>query len=206
MSVSSEAVVEIAVLDDDYEFRKYMEDLLGDEGPYTVGTFAHPDDLIEACQRHVPDIVLLDMKMGAFHGESVLESLHERWPELCVIIVTGYPSLEDMRSTFKKKVFDYLVKPFSVVQLRRTLTNAVETFGLDRSPLDHLRRRLGHQIRMLRVDRDWSLKDLSSATKLSISQISHIECGAHLPSMESLLAISRAFQLKPSELLSSIGF
>ena len=206
MSVSSEAVVDIAVLDDDYEFHKYMEDLLSDEGPYAVGTFAHPDDLLEACQQRLPDIVLLDMKMGAFRGEGVLESLHQRWPELCVIIVTGHPSLEDMRATFKKKVFDYLVKPFSIDQLRRTLNHAVETFGLDRSPLDHLRHRLGHRIRMLRVDRDWSLKDLSSATKLSISQISHIECGAHLPSMESLLAISRAFKLRPSELLSSIGF
>ncbi len=206
MSVSSQAVVDIAVLDDDYEFRKYMEDLLSDEEPYQVGTFAHPDDLIEACQAHLPDIVLLDMKMGDFRGEEVLENLHDRWPDLCVIIVTGHPSLEDMRSTFKKKVFDYLVKPFSVAQLRRTLNNAVETYQLNRSPLDHLRRRLGHQIRMFRVDRDWSLKDLAGATKLSVSQISHIECGAHLPSMESLLAISRAFRLRPSELLSSIGF
>jgi transcriptional regulator with XRE-family HTH domain len=59
---------------------------------------------------------------------------------------------------------------------------------------------------MLRVERDWSLKDLADATSLSISQISSIERGAHLPSMESLLAIARAFNSRPSHLLSSIDF
>ena len=59
---------------------------------------------------------------------------------------------------------------------------------------------------MLRVERDWSLKDLAAATKLSISQISSIERGANLPSIESLLAICRAFDKRPSEVLSAIDF
>ena len=59
---------------------------------------------------------------------------------------------------------------------------------------------------MLRTERDWSLKDLAAATRLSMSQISSIERGINMPSVESLLAISRAFERKPSELLSSIEF
>jgi transcriptional regulator with XRE-family HTH domain len=43
-------------------------------------------------------------------------------------------------------------------------------------------------------------------TRLSVSQISSIERGAHLPSMESLIAIARAFGKKPSEILGSIEF
>ena len=58
----------------------------------------------------------------------------------------------------------------------------------------------------MRVERDWSLKDLASATKLSVSQISSIERGANLPSVESLLAICRAFDRKPSDVLASIDF
>jgi ribosome-binding protein aMBF1 (putative translation factor) len=123
-----------------------------------------------------------------------------------VIVVTGYPSLEDMRATFKLKVFDYLAKPFSLAQLRQTLNNAVKTFGLGRTDQDRLRERLGHRIKLLRVERDWSLKDLAASTKLSVSQISSIERGANLPSMESLLAISRAFDKRPSDILSSIDF
>ncbi len=198
--------VDIAVLDDDLDFRTYVEDFLRDEGAYNVRAFAHPEDLFHDAEQRVPDIVLLDMKMGEFRGDRVLEQLLSRWPSLCVIIVTGYPSLEDMRATFKLKVFDYLAKPFSLNQLRQTLNNAVAAYGLGRTDQDRLRERLGHRIKLLRVERDWSLKDLAALTRLSVSQISSIERGTNLPSMESLLSLCRAFEKKPSELLASIEF
>jgi DNA-binding NtrC family response regulator len=201
-----EALIDIAVLDDDLDFRNYMEDVLKDEGIYQVRTFAHPDDLFASAEQQLPDIVLLDMKMGEFRGDAVLEQLQTRWPGLCVIVLTGYPSYEDMRATFKMNVFDYITKPFSLAQLRQVLKNAIETRELGKTPQDRLRERLGHRIKVLRVEKDWSLKDLAGTTKLSVSQISAIERGAHLPSMESLLAISRAFDKRPSEILSSIEF
>src|SRR5271170_7260205 len=160
--------VDLAVLDDDPDFCTYLDDALKDDGLYSIRTFVHPEELFAGCEQRLPDIVLLDMKMGEFKGDKVLEQLQTAYPGLCVIIVTGYPSLEDMRATFKMKVFDY--------------------------------------IKMLRVERDWSLKDLAAATKLSISQISSIERGANLPSIESLLAICRAFEKRPSEVLSAIEF
>ena len=168
--------------------------------------FANPRDLVAAFEESVPDIVLLDMKMGEATGDKVVEQLLARWPSLCIIIITGYPSLEDMRTTFKLKVFDYIAKPFSLAQLRQVLRNAVGAFGLGKSPQDRLRERLGHAIKMLRVGRDWSLKDLATQTKLSVSQISAIERGTNLPSIESLLAISKAFDKKPSEILAGIEF
>src|SRR5882724_7806972 len=176
METTETLVADIAVLDDDLDFRNYLEDFLKDEGGYTVRAFADPGELYDGCEQRVPDIVLLDMKMGEVSGDRVLEQLLTRWPGLCVIIITGYPSLEDMRATFKLKVFDYLSKPFSLAQLR-------------------------HAIKMLRVERGWSLKDLALQTRLSVSQISSIERGANLPSIESLLAISKAFDKRPSDIL-----
>jgi DNA-binding NtrC family response regulator len=203
---AQEVLADIAVLDDDADFRNYLEDFLKDEGIYTARAFARPADLFAGCEERVPDIVLLDMKMGDVTGDRVLEQLLNRWPSLCVIVITGYPSLEDMRATFKLKVFDYIAKPFSLAQLRQVLHNAVAAFGLGRTPQDRLRERLGHSIKMLRVARDWSLKDLATQTRLSVSQISAIERGANLPSIESFLAIARAFGKKPSEILTSIDF
>jgi CheY-like chemotaxis protein/DNA-binding XRE family transcriptional regulator len=203
---SAPGQVEVYVLDDDPDFRTYLEDALKDEGTYSVRCFGHPADLFSACEQRAPDIVLLDMKMGEFKGDKVLEQLLGPYPNLCVIVITGYPSLEDMRATFKLKVFDYISKPFSLAQLRQTLKNAAETFGLGRTLQDRLRERLGHRIKLLRVERDWSLKDLAAATKLSVSQISSIERGANMPSIESLLAICRAFDKMPSEVFSSIEF
>ena len=203
---SGTGVVDIAVLDDDPDFRNYLEDTLKDEGGYAVRTFGHPEEFFTSVEERLPDIVLLDMKMGEFKGEKVLEQLLGAHPNLCVIIITGYPSLEDMRATFKLRVFDYMSKPFSLAQLRQALRNAVEKFGLGRTPQDRLRATLGHRIKLMRVQRDWSLKDLAASTRLSVSQISSIERGANLPSIESLIAICRAFDKKPSEVLASIDF
>ena len=197
---------EIAILDDDLDFRNYLEDVLTDEKIYTVRAYATEADLISSCEERVPDIVLLDMKMGDVTGDQVVEHLLSRWPGLCVIVITGYPSLEDMRATFKLKVFDYIAKPFTLGQLRQVLKNAVEAFGLGHTAQDRLRERLGHAIKMLRVARDWSLKDLAAHTRLSVSQISAIERGANLPSIESMLSICGAFGKKPSEVLASIEF
>ncbi len=198
--------VDVAILDDDADFRNYLEDLLRDEGAYNVRCYAHPEPLFEAGEQKPPDIVLLDMKGGDFRGDRVMEQLLTKWPQMCVIVITGYPSLEDMRATFKQRAFDYLAKPFTIAQLRQTLANAVQAFGLGKTPQDRLREKLGHKIKMLRVERDWSLKDLANSAKLSVSQISSIERGANLPSIESLLAICRAFEKRPSELLASIDF
>jgi len=200
------ALVDVAVLDDDRDFLQYIEDFLRDEGIYSARVFERAEDLLESAEERRPDIVLLDMKMGRTRGDEVLERLLQRFPGLCVIIVTGYPSLEDMRATFKMNVFDYIAKPFTLNQLRQVLANAVERYGLGRALQDRLREKLGQRIRVLRAERDWSLKDLAAAAKLSVSQISSIERGANLPSMESLLAIARAFGLKPSQILQSIDF
>ena len=200
------SLVDIAVLDDDLDFRTYIEDLLHDEGKFSVRSFGEPNALFASASNRLPDIVLVDMKMGSITGEKVVERLLTQWPELCIIVVTGYPSLESMRATFKLRVFDYLAKPFSINQLRQILQNAIEEFGLGATPQERLRKRLGHSIKVMRTERDWSLKDLATATKLSVSQISSIERGANLPSVESLLSICRAFERKPSEVLAAIDF
>ena len=133
---SQETIASIALLDDDLDFRNYLEDLLRDEGQYSVQAFADAASLLAACEEAIPDIVLLDMKMGDTTGAKVSEELLSRWPGMCVIVITGYPSMEDMRATFKLKVFDYLAKPFTLAQLRQVLANAVEAFGLGKSAQD----------------------------------------------------------------------
>src|SRR5208283_4112206 len=56
--------VDLAILDDDADFRTYMEDALRDDTQYAVRTYAQPEDLYAGCEHRLPDIVLLDMKMG----------------------------------------------------------------------------------------------------------------------------------------------
>lgn len=195
----------IVSLDDDADFREYIADLLGGDG-HRVRTVANSKALFEAIEDELPDVVLLDMNMGRDSGQAVLDEIRRRWQKLCVIVVTGFPSLETMRQTFKRDVFDYLAKPFGIEEIRTTLANAASELGLGGLPQDRLRQALGRQIRLARTERGWTLKDLSEASGVSVSQLSSIERGAHLPSLESLLSVGSALDAMPSDWLRDAGF
>jgi FixJ family two-component response regulator len=195
----------IIALDDDEDFLQYIRTLLESEG-HDVRTVSTPEAFYQSVESSLPDVVLLDIKMGRRSGEEVLAEIRKRWDRLCVIVVTGYPSLEGMRQTFKQDVFDYLAKPFSVAELRRCLAQAAAAFNLGRRPQDRLRSSLGRQVRLARTERGWTLRDLSEACGISVSQLSSIERGAHLPSVESLLTIAMALEQKPSAWLDAAGF
>ena len=123
-----------------------------------------------------------------------------------MIVVTGYPTMDSMRETFKKDVFDYVPKPFSTEDLNRVLGQAAAAFNLGGRPQDRLRNELGRQVRLSRTRRGWTLKDLSESSGVSVSQLSSIERGAHLPSVESLLSIATALDEKPSAWFDAAGF
>jgi DNA-binding NtrC family response regulator len=195
----------ILALDDDEDFRQFICSLLEAEG-HDVQAVGTPEAFFHAAEARLPDVALLDIKMGRHSGEDVLKEIRARWPRLCVVVVTGYPSLDSMRQTFKQDVFDYLAKPFSLVELRRVLAQAAESFNLGRRPQDRLRSELGRQIRLARTERGWTLRDLSEASSVSVSQLSSIERGTHLPSVESLLSIAQALERKPSAWLVAAGF
>jgi DNA-binding response OmpR family regulator len=194
----------VVALDDDEDFRQYIRATLEADGHH-VRTCATPGEFFEACEERLPDIVLLDIKMGRYSGEEVLAEVRKRWAKLCVIVVTGYPSMDSMRQTFRQDVFDYLAKPFSLAELRRSLGQAVARLGLGQRPQDRLRAELGRQIRLARTERGWTLKDLSEVSGISVSQLSSIERGAHLPSMESMVAVAVALGQKPSAWLEAAG-
>lgn len=195
----------IVALDDDPDFREYIEGALSADG-HAVRVVATPAELYATNEQDLPDVVLLDIKMGRHSGEEVLAELRLRWPRLCVIVVTGFPSMDTMRQTFRQDVFDYIAKPFGIDELRRVLQQAAEAYGLGGSALDRLRAALGRQIRLARTERGWTLRDLSDASSVSVSQLSSIERGAHLPSLESLLQIAQALDQQASHWLSSSGF
>lgn len=199
------ATLSIVALDDDADFREYVRGLLEAEG-HEVRVTATSAEFFQQCEDRLPDVALLDMKMGRDSGEAVLEEIRRRWARLCVVVVTGYPTLETMRATFKRDVFDYLAKPFSLEQLRAVLGQAAAEFDLGVPLHDRLRTRLGREIRLARTARGWTLKDLSEDSGVSISQLSSIERGAHLPSLESLLAVATALDATPSDWLRAAGF
>ncbi|NRA58786.1 MAG: response regulator [Phycisphaerales bacterium] len=195
----------IVTLDDDADFREYVTGFLSDAG-HEVRAVATPADLYATCEERLPEVVLLDLNMGRHRGEDVLAEIRKRWEKLCVVVLTGHPTMDSMRETFKRHVFDYVAKPFEPAELERVLSQAAAEFSLGVRPQDRLRAALGRQIRLARSAKGWTLKDLSEDSGVSVSQLSSIERGAHLPSLESLLMIALSLEAQPSAWLAAAEF
>ena len=73
------------------------------------------------------------------------------------------------------RVHGTLVPASEERRLEREDTEAMVKQMLSPKQQEKFREKLGHRIKMLRTERDWSLKDLAAATRLSMSQISSIE-------------------------------
>lgn len=68
-------------------------------------------EALRAMERQPYDVVFLDMRMPGLDGMSVLKALKHRWPEAEVVIVTGYPSVENAKEAVRLGAYDYLAKP-----------------------------------------------------------------------------------------------
>lgn len=76
-----------------------------------------------------PDIVLLDMIMPKADGLAVLQRIREIHPRCAVIILTGVNSQQLATKAMEGGAFDFIGKPFDVVDLRQKVARALEHIG-----------------------------------------------------------------------------
>lgn len=74
-------------------------------------------DALELAKKHVPDVILLDIKMPGMDGLTVLKEIKKTDPDVEIIIMTGYANLDSALEAIKYGAFDYLKKPFEKLDL-----------------------------------------------------------------------------------------
>ncbi|MFC1709663.1 response regulator [Candidatus Omnitrophota bacterium] len=67
------------------------------------------------------DLTLLDIKMPKLSGLDILKRIKEKNPDLKVIIITGYKSIETASQAVKAGAVDYIVKPFSSKEILKSV-------------------------------------------------------------------------------------
>ena len=72
------------------------------------------------------DMVLLDLRLGASSGLELLRELRKRRPEVLVVVMTGFATVETAVQAMKEGAFEYISKPFSLDQLRTVLSRSAE--------------------------------------------------------------------------------
>jgi len=87
------------------------------------------------------DVIITDLMMPGMDGRDLLNRVHERWPEIPVIILTAHGSVDSAVDLLHAGAHDYLTKPPKLDELRITVRRALET-SENRRELARLRRRL----------------------------------------------------------------
>lgn len=94
---------------------------------------------IDMLQHHEPEVALVDLVMPDLSGLEVTRQIKNLSPDVEVIILTGYPTLETTLAAIREQVFDYVCKPPEMQALMRTVARAVERRGLLRQNRDLIR-------------------------------------------------------------------
>ena len=193
----------VLVVDDDEDICLYLKEFLNREG-YRVSAVTKPRDALPEIKEGKYQIVLLDVRMPDLDGVSLLREIRSIDSDVCVIIMTAYPSVESAVDTMKADAFDYLRKPFELEQLRQVVQRAIREKGLMVDAEERVNQLIGNKIRSLRKERLLTLKQLANKTALSVSLISQIELGKSAASVSTLRKLATALGVSMSYLFDGI--
>jgi putative two-component system response regulator len=114
----------VMVVEDDDFVRLSLEHLLKARG-YEVITAAGGREALDRLQRESVDLVLTDLHMPGVDGLEVLRKVKSKFPDVAVILLTGYSSLDSAIQAMRHEASDYLLKPCKKTELVQRIEAAL---------------------------------------------------------------------------------
>ena len=121
----------ILVVEDDQEMRSLLSEDLREAG-HDVLAAASGGEALELLGATEVDVVVTDQMMPGMKGSQLLEELRLREPELPVVIITAFGSIESAVLAIKAGAYHYVAKPFAMAELRATVASALHERRLRR--------------------------------------------------------------------------
>ena len=115
----------ILVVDDEETQREMLGGFLKKEG-YSISLADSGEEALKICQDKFFEVALIDLKMPGMDGIELLSKLKEINPEIQVIVMTAYASIETAVVAMKKGAFNYVNKPVDLEELRINIKKALE--------------------------------------------------------------------------------
>lgn len=152
----------IMVVDDDPDMRSMLTDFLREEN-YKVFDFSLAKDAFDALygdfngefSHHEIDLIISDINMPEMDGMEFAARIGKFAPEIPVVLITAYGSIDSAIEATKKGAFDYIVKPLKLSELGVTVERAVRFRKLKRE----------NQVLRTEVNRSWSSGNLIGKSK-----------------------------------------
>jgi len=116
---------EIMVVDDDPNICRNLKEILGDEG-HEVKVVTSGIDALKIIEKNEYDLVLLDLVMPEITGIEVLSEIRRKKPNIQVIMITAFATIENAVEALKLGATDYVSKPFKMNEIQVAVNMALE--------------------------------------------------------------------------------
>jgi CheY-like chemotaxis protein len=114
----------ILIVEDDSILRELLFELFSEE--HTCSTVEIAEDALARLDSERFDVVLTDISMPGMSGLELLGHIRQRWPEMPVIVISGIRDKEYAEGLVRMGAFDYLVKPFELLDVKESVDRAIE--------------------------------------------------------------------------------
>lgn len=114
----------ILVVDDEHHIVQVLSALLRKEG-YIVKTASDAAQALDMLAPNAFDAILSDIRMSGMDGLAFLRESQQRCPEIPVVLMTAFASVQTATTGLRDGAYDYISKPFKVSELQSTLRRAV---------------------------------------------------------------------------------
>jgi len=117
--------IRLLLVDDDAVIRDGLQRILDGAG-YPTTAFASGQLAIESLQKTPYDLVITDLKMPGMNGLEVIRNVKILQPDLPILVITGYSTVDTAVEAMKGGAADYISKPFSPEEICRKIRSALE--------------------------------------------------------------------------------
>lgn len=115
----------ILIVDDDQELRENLQEVLVRQG-YSVDLAKNGSEALELVTHQNFDLILLDLIMPGMSGLETLLLLQRQKPQIRVVLMTAFSTIENAVEAMRRGADDYLTKPFKSADLLMTVSRVLE--------------------------------------------------------------------------------